>query len=41
MSALKCKKVHLNATKCSQELPKTQNYKPCGSRRKYKQCCGK
>ena len=29
------------ATKYSQELPKPPNYKPCGSGRKYKMCCGK
>ena len=31
--------MHLNATKCSQELSKTPNYKPCDSGRKYKKCC--
>ncbi|MBR2833237.1 MAG: SEC-C domain-containing protein [Bacilli bacterium] len=39
--ASKCIQEQKRAIKCSRKLPKTQKYKPCGSGKKYKQCCGK
>ncbi|WP_442908895.1 SEC-C metal-binding domain-containing protein [Intestinibacter sp.] len=37
----KCIQEQKNAIKCYGKLSKSQNYKPCGSGRKYKQCSDK